>query len=155
MVRGAVEPGDAPTGASTGSGGSCMHGGSLRLAALHAWLPADVLLTDQIGTALLLLADVIIVQIRHEIASGACVRSGSAGVCTSPPPALTIWLATPSRPQLLHAVSGAGRKLPHEMPLVQQVAAKAAAVAQAREQTGWQSPHVRFARRAWRRPGCP
>ena len=49
-----------------------------------------------------------------------------------------------SRPQLLHAVSGAvaGRKLPHEMPLVQQVAAKAAAVAQAREQTGWQSPRA-------------
>ena len=46
----------------------------------------------------------------------------------------------PSRPQQPHAVSGAvaGRKLPHEIPLVQQVAAKAAAVAQARPQP----PHV-------------
>ena len=51
----------------------------------------------------------------------------------------------PSRPQQPHAVSGAvagapvaGRKLPHEMPLVQQIAAKAAAVAQARPQP----PHV-------------
>ena len=45
----------------------------------------DVLLTDQIGTALLLLTDVTIVQIGPEIESGACVRIGSAGVCPFPP----------------------------------------------------------------------
>ena len=45
----------------------------------------DVLLTDQVGTVLLLLADVTIAQIGPEIASGACVRLGSAGACPSPP----------------------------------------------------------------------
>lgn len=49
----------------------------------------------------------------------------------------------PSRPQLVHAVSSAVVvKLPHKPPLVQQLAAKAAAAAQAREQTGWQSPRA-------------
>ena len=46
----------------------------------------DVLLTDQIGTALLLLADVTISKIKPEIASGACARSGSDGVARFPPP---------------------------------------------------------------------
>ena len=45
----------------------------------------DVLVTDQVGTALLLLADVTISQIGPEIASGQCVRSGSAGVPPPPP----------------------------------------------------------------------
>ena len=52
----------------------------------------DVLLTDQIGTALLLLADVTISKIKPEIASGACARSGSDGVARfprPPPPAVT------------------------------------------------------------------
>ena len=49
----------------------------------------------------------------------------------------------PSRPQVLHAMSSAVvGKLPHQVPLVEQFAAQAAAVAQAREQTGWQSPRA-------------
>lgn len=49
----------------------------------------------------------------------------------------------PSRPQVVHAMSSAVvGKLPHQVPLVEQFAAQAAAVAQAREQTGWQSPRA-------------
>ena len=49
----------------------------------------------------------------------------------------------PSRPQVLQAMSSAVvGKLPHQVPLVEQFAAQAAAVAQAREQTRWQSPRA-------------
>ena len=46
----------------------------------HGFDPkTDVLLTDQVGTALLLLADLTISKIGPEISSGACVRSGAPG----------------------------------------------------------------------------
>ena len=60
---------------------------------------SDVLLTDQVGTALLLLADLTLSKIAPEIASGQCERVSSAGV--PPPRPLTL----PSTPQLslIHA----------------------------------------------------
>ena len=83
----AREPVDAPPGASTAAGGAACTTAAcdLQRYTLGFEPTADVLVTDQVGTALLLLADVTISQIGPEIASGQCVRSGSAGVPPPPP----------------------------------------------------------------------
>ena len=83
----AREPVDAPPGASTAAGGAACTTAAcdLQRYTLGFEPTADVLVTEQVGTALLLLADVTISQIGPEIASGQCVRSGSAGVPPPPP----------------------------------------------------------------------